>query len=126
MKNETTIGGITVGGQPSEDELAQAKNGRFTTVINIREDDEDGNITAASLAGSDVDYESVPWTKDTVTTDDIRRIRDAANASDGPVLIHCAGATRAAAAAGMIAAEREGKGADDAITMIEAAGFPMA
>jgi uncharacterized protein (TIGR01244 family) len=88
MKNETTIGGITVGGQPSEDELAQAKNGRFTTVINIREDDEEGNVTAASLAGSNVDYHSVPWTKDTVTTDDIRRVRDAANASDGPVLIH--------------------------------------
>jgi uncharacterized protein (TIGR01244 family) len=88
MKNEATIGGITVGGQPSEDELAQAKNGRFATVINIREDAEEGNITGAALRGSDVDYVSVPWTKDTVTTADIRRIRDAVEQSDGPVLIH--------------------------------------
>jgi protein tyrosine phosphatase (PTP) superfamily phosphohydrolase (DUF442 family) len=85
MKNETTIGGMTVGGQPSEEEL---KSGRFASVINIREKSEEGNITEDVLKGTDIDYTSVPWTKDTVTTADIRRVRDAANASEGPVLIH--------------------------------------
>jgi protein tyrosine phosphatase (PTP) superfamily phosphohydrolase (DUF442 family) len=85
MKNETTIGGMTVGGQPSAEEL---KSGRFASVINIREKSEEGNITEDVLKGTNVDYTSVPWTKDTVTTADIRRVRDAANASEGPVLIH--------------------------------------
>src|SRR5471030_704046 len=106
MKNEAKIGDITVGGQPSEEEL---KSGRFASVINIREDGEEGNNTAAILRGTDIKYTSTPWTKDTVTTADIRRARDAASASDGPLLIHCAGATRAAVAAGIITAEREGK-----------------
>jgi protein tyrosine phosphatase (PTP) superfamily phosphohydrolase (DUF442 family) len=85
MKNETVIGGITVGGQPSAEELT---SGRFTTVVNIRQDEEEGNDTAAVLDGSDVAYSAVPWTIDTVTNADIARIREAVDAADGPVLIH--------------------------------------
>jgi protein tyrosine phosphatase (PTP) superfamily phosphohydrolase (DUF442 family) len=85
MKNETVIGGITVGGQPSADELT---SGRFSTVVNIRQDDEEGNITAGALAGTATTYASVPWTIDTVTNEDIVRIREAVDAAAGPVLIH--------------------------------------
>jgi protein tyrosine phosphatase (PTP) superfamily phosphohydrolase (DUF442 family) len=85
MKNETVIGGITVGGQPSAEELT---SGRFQTVVNIRGDAEEGNITSGVLAGSDVAYAHVPWTIDTVTKDDIARIREAVDAARGPVLIH--------------------------------------
>jgi protein tyrosine phosphatase (PTP) superfamily phosphohydrolase (DUF442 family) len=85
MKNETVIDGITVGGQPSAEEL---RSGRFASVVNIRLESEAGNDTAALLAGSDVAYSAVPWTVDTVTSDDIARIRAAVEASEGPVLIH--------------------------------------
>jgi protein tyrosine phosphatase (PTP) superfamily phosphohydrolase (DUF442 family) len=86
MKNEAVIGGITVGGQPSAEEL---RSGRFTSVINIRHDAEEGNISAAALAGSGVAYASVPYTSDTVTEDDIDRIRDLVDQSGGSgVLIH--------------------------------------
>jgi protein tyrosine phosphatase (PTP) superfamily phosphohydrolase (DUF442 family) len=85
VKNEARIGGITVGGQPSAEELT---SGRYATVVNIRHDDEAGNDTAAVLVGSDVDYVPVPFTIDTVTPDDIRRIRDAVEASTGDVLVH--------------------------------------
>jgi protein tyrosine phosphatase (PTP) superfamily phosphohydrolase (DUF442 family) len=85
MKNETVIGGITIGGQPSQQELA---SGRFTTVVNIRRPEEEGNITADALAGSDVAYTSVPYTSDTVTAEDIDRIREAVGDGSGEVLIH--------------------------------------
>ena len=85
MKNETVIGGITVGGQPSADELT---SGRFSTVVNIRQDDEEGNITGDALAGTTTTYAPVPWTIGTVTNDDIARIREAVDAAAGPVLIH--------------------------------------
>ncbi len=85
MKNETVIGGITVGGQPSAEELA---SGRFATVVNIRRSDEEGNITEAAIEGSAIAYAHVPWTIDTVTNDDIARIREAVDAAEGPVLIH--------------------------------------
>jgi protein tyrosine phosphatase (PTP) superfamily phosphohydrolase (DUF442 family) len=85
MKNETTIGGITVGGQPTAEELT---SGKFATVVNIRKSDEEGNITAAALAGTGIAYAPVPWTIDTVTPDDIARIREAIDTSEGPVLVH--------------------------------------
>ena len=85
MKNEAVIGGITVAGQPSEDELA---SGRFGKIINIRGAAEEGNITDQALAGSGVDYTAVPWTIATVTPADIERIRDAVGDSTDGVLIH--------------------------------------
>jgi protein tyrosine phosphatase (PTP) superfamily phosphohydrolase (DUF442 family) len=85
MKNAANIGGIIVGGQPSADELM---SGRFQTVVNIRGDAEEGNDTADVLAGTDVAYTSVPWTIDTVTKEDIHRIRDAVAARHGSALIH--------------------------------------
>jgi protein tyrosine phosphatase (PTP) superfamily phosphohydrolase (DUF442 family) len=85
MKNETVIGGITVAGQPTAEELT---SGRFTTIVNIRGANEAGNITDDALVGTDVAYTHVPWTIDTVTNEDIARIRDAVDAAQGPVLIH--------------------------------------
>ena len=85
MKNEAIIDGIIVGGQPSAQEL---NSGRFGTVVNIRGHDEPGNDSAALLAGSDIAYTSVPYTADTVTNDDIARVRAAVDEASGPVLIH--------------------------------------
>jgi len=85
MKNEAKIGDITVGGQPSREELL---SGRFTSVINIRTASEEGNDTAAVLAGSGIAYTHVPWTIETVRIEDIEKVRAAVDAADGPVLIH--------------------------------------
>ena len=85
MKNEATIGGITVAGQPSAEELT---SGRFKKVVNIRLPGEDGNITDAALAGTGVDAVAVSWTIGTVTHADIDRIRAAVEAAEGDVLVH--------------------------------------
>jgi uncharacterized protein (TIGR01244 family) len=86
MKNESAIDGITVGGQP---DAAELDSGRFATVINLRLDDEPGNETEAILAGrAGIAYAHVPWTIDTVTREDIARVREAVDAASGPVLIH--------------------------------------
>jgi protein tyrosine phosphatase (PTP) superfamily phosphohydrolase (DUF442 family) len=86
MKNEAVIDGITVGGQPGAGDLTP---GRFATVVNLRLADEPGNDTAALLAGrDDVSYATAPWTIDSVTPEDIGRVRAAVEAADGPVLIH--------------------------------------
>jgi uncharacterized protein (TIGR01244 family) len=123
MRNEARLDGITVGGQPSADDL---RGGRFSTVVNVRRDDEPGNDTAALLAGTDIAYTAVPWTIDTVTKDDIDRIRRAVDAAHGPVLLHCMGGTRAALAAAIVAAEKDGSGASGALAKAEAAGFEIA
>ncbi len=122
MKNEAVIDGITVGGQPTAEEL---KSGRFASVVNLRLDSEVGNDTKAILAGSDVAYTSVPWTADTVTKEDIARIREAVDAAQGPVLIHCMLAARAATAAAIVSADREGSGEAGTRKKLADAGFQL-
>jgi len=123
MKNEAIIDGITVGGQPDAGDL---RAGRFQTVVNVRGEKEPGNDTAALLAGSDVAYTAVPFTIDSVAKDDIARIRAAVDAAGGPVLIHCMGGTRAALAAAILAAEKDGSGAPGALAKAEAADYEIA
>ncbi len=122
MKNEAVIDGITVGGQPDAQEL---QSGRFQSVINLRLDSEAGNDTKALLAGTDVAYTSVPWTADTVTEDDIARIREAVDSAEGPVLIHCMLAARAATAAAIVSAERDGSGEAGTRKKLADAGFEL-
>jgi uncharacterized protein (TIGR01244 family) len=122
MKNEANIDGITVGGQPGAADLGGS---RFQTVINVRGEREPGNDTVMLLAGTDVAYSAVPFTIDTVTNDDITRVRAAVDAAGGPVLIHCMGGTRAALAAAIVAAEKDGSGAAGALAKAEAADFEI-
>ncbi len=83
MKNEATIGGIVVGGQPDADELA-----RFSTVVNVRLDEEPGNVSADLLRGSATAYTSIPYTGDTIAIEHIERMRAALDAATGPTLVH--------------------------------------
>lgn len=120
MKNEAVIDGITVGGQPTAEELT---SGRFAAVINVRGADEEGNDTEAALRGTDIAYTAAPWTVDTVTKEDIAKAKAAVDAADGPVLIHCMLAMRAATTASIISAEKDGSRADGAIEKLKNAGF---
>jgi len=83
VKNEVTIGGIVVGGQPDAEELS-----RFSTVVNTRLDDEPGNIDAEVLAGSSIAYTSIPFTGDTISVEHIRKMRAALDLATGPTLVH--------------------------------------
>ncbi|GAC1453859.1 MAG: hypothetical protein NVS4B5_05240 [Vulcanimicrobiaceae bacterium] len=87
MKNEAIIDGITVGGQPTPEELT---SGRFAAVISVRRSDEpDADVSPNTLAGTTTPFTSVPFTVETVTKDDIARVREAVEAAKGgPVLIH--------------------------------------
>lgn len=85
IRNEATIGGIVVAGQPTPEEL---RSGRFSHVINVRPDDEPGNITAAALEGSGVGYTHIPYTAATLTAEHVHRIRDVLAAEPGPTILH--------------------------------------
>jgi protein tyrosine phosphatase (PTP) superfamily phosphohydrolase (DUF442 family) len=85
MKGEATIGGIVVGGQPDENDL---RSGRFGQVINVRPDDEPGNVTAELLRGSGIPYAHVPYTADTLSAEHIGRIRELIDQGEGTALLH--------------------------------------
>ena len=122
MKNEAVIGGIVVGGQPDESDVA---SGRYTTIINCRPADEDGNVTAALVRETKIRYSNVPFTGSTLAKHHIDEIRAILDTTTGTALVHCNGGTRAAVAVAIVNADRSGQGAEDVVKALETAGFDI-
>ena len=122
MKNESIIGGIVVGGQPDAADIA---SGRFSTVINCRPPDEEGNVTGELVRGTGITYANVPFTADTISKEHIRQVRAVLDDAHGTTLVHCQGGTRAAVAVAVALAERTGQGAKDVRAAVEGAGFDI-
>src|ERR1700685_2848195 len=110
MKNEAQIDGIIVAGQPTDDELAGLAQRGVTTLINVRLAQELDEPEAPKVP-SGIAYSEVPFTGQTLQPEHVHRVREALEAADGTVLIHCAAGARAAVVAAVAASERAGQGA---------------
>jgi uncharacterized protein (TIGR01244 family) len=122
VKNESSIGGIVVGGQPDASDIG---SGRFGTIVNCRPPDEDGNVTGELVRGTGIAYTNIPFTADTLAKEHIDRMRDALEGARGTTLVHCNGGTRAAVAVAVVLAERAGQGAQQVREALDAAGFDI-
>lgn len=90
---------ISVAGQISPDDIAEAKQAGFTTIINNRPDGEapdqptDAEMKAAAEAAG-VDYYFIPMGRDGVSPEMVENTRAALQGSAGPVLAFCRTGTR--------------------------------
>jgi uncharacterized protein (TIGR01244 family) len=125
MKNEAIIDGITVAGQPTDEEITALRERGFTTLINVRVADELDQPEAPKAAAAGLQYAEIGFTGGTLRTDHIKQIRQLIDDSTGPVAIHCAGGTRAAVVAAIISAEKAGQSAKEALHKITEADFDV-
>jgi uncharacterized protein (TIGR01244 family) len=125
MKNEATLEGVVVAGQPSDDELRSLAERGFTTVVNLRPAGELAEAEAPKIPAG-VEYVEIPFTGDTLAAEHVERMGAVLDAATGPVLVHCAGGTRAAVAVAAAQAERAGDGAAGAFRRIAEGGFDVA
>ena len=86
--------------QPSLDEFKSLADQGFVTLVNNRPDGEDptqpgsaAEESAARAAG--LSYVHIPVTSTGISPTDIRRFREAIDASPGPVVAHCRSGARA-------------------------------
>jgi uncharacterized protein (TIGR01244 family) len=77
MKGEARIGPHIVAGQPTDDELRSLKSQGFSTVINVRMPGEQDEPEGPKVEAAGMRYISIPYTIQTITLDDVRRIREA-------------------------------------------------
>lgn len=125
MKNEATLEGVVVAGQPTDAELQALTARGFTTVVNLRPASELPEPEAPKVPAG-IAYIEVPFTGDTLSPAHIAQVAAALDAASGPALVHCAGGTRAAVAVAIVAAERAGDGAAGALRRIQEGGFDVA
>ena len=77
MRNEVTLAGLTVAGQPTDEELAALPAQGYGTVINVRMPEEQDQPEGPKVEALGMRYVSIPYTVQTITRADVRKVRDA-------------------------------------------------
>jgi uncharacterized protein (TIGR01244 family) len=92
------VDGVTSAGQPDETAFRVFAESGYKTVIDMRMPDENRGLEEPALVeGLGMSYVPLPTSGDTITFDQARRLEELIEASDGPVLVHCASANRVGA-----------------------------
>lgn len=111
-------------GQPSAAQLQQAAAAGITTVIDLRQPDEDrGFDETAAAERLGLRYVRIPVAGAAGLTDaNARALRTVLAQSSGPVLVHCASGNRAGALLALVQA-RDGASVDQALQLGRDAGM---
>lgn len=119
---------ISVGGQPTEDDLKLLKAEGFTAVINLRRDGEQNQPLdpaeegAVAKAGG-LAYFHIPVNSSDPQCAQVEAVKAALAESKGKVFVHCQGGGRACTFA-LLASEPNAT-PDQMMIQAEAAGFPV-
>jgi uncharacterized protein (TIGR01244 family) len=99
---------VAAAGQPSREALEALATRGFRTVVNLRRDDEDGiKDERAIVEAQGLRYVHVPVSAASLSRRDVEAIaRVLEDPASGPVLLHCAAATRVGAVWALVEAAR--------------------
>jgi len=119
--------GLLVGGQPSEEELRQAAEAGYRTVVNTRTEGEEGEIPgeAELVAELGMEYVFLPVAGAEGLTDENVRVLDEIldDPASYPVMVHCASGNRVGALLALRAHRLEGRSPEDALAFGLEAGL---
>ena len=126
MKNEASIDGVVVAGQPTDEEIASLPSRGVKTLVNVRLRHELVEPEGPKADAVGLLYAEVPFNSDTITFADVHGVRQALeHCAHGEVVVHCQGGTRAAVVTAIVAAERAREGHHGALRRIADAGFDI-
>lgn len=119
---------ITVGGQPSADELQRLQQNGFKSVINLRTSAEQDNSLEPDEEGELVrslgmEYINLPVATDSLKDVKVDAFRDELDKLSEPIFVHCSSGKRAGAFTMMDAAVKEDMSGNEAVNMAEQMGF---
>lgn len=116
---------FAVAGQVTPEQLKQAAQEGFKSVLNVRSSDEQGfpNNEQQQVEALGLAYGHTPLKVDDVTIDQLTHILEELDQLPKPTLIHCAGGMRASAIALLSIANQEGLTAEEAIEKAQELGY---
>jgi uncharacterized protein (TIGR01244 family) len=115
----------SVAGQVTPEELKQATEQGFQSVLNLRSPNEEGfdHDEAAIAESLGLNYANAPLTPATANEDQLAKIVAELDKLPKPTLIHCAGGMRASAIALLSIAKQEELSTEEVLERAQAAGF---
>jgi len=119
---------LSVGGQPSEEQLQSLAREGVKTVVNLRTAGEEEQPLSPEEEGKRVaalgmQYVHIPVSMKSMGPEQVDRFRDELKRAPGPVFVHCASGKRAGAFAMMTTAVESGMTGDDTLKQAEKMGF---
>lgn len=119
---------VTVGGQPSEDDLKKLAADGFKTVVNLRTEGEKDQPLSPAAEGEKVrelgmEYVHFPVSRDEMSPELEDEFRQRLPSFTPPVFVHCGSGKRAGAFVVMDKAIKEGWSGEDTLRRAEEMGF---
>ena len=116
---------LTVTGQVTPEDLRQAAQQGFKSVLNLRASDEKDFLAdeAEQARAAGLEYANIAVRKEEISPELTTRVLETIDALPKPALIHCASGMRAGAMAFMHAATRNGLSAAEAMEQAQQSGF---
>lgn len=119
---------VTIGCQPSPEEISQLAKEGFRSLINLRVEHEDPDMLSPIDEGQFVKDAGMEYLHLDVSAQQIRpqQVDDFCNAAenlDAPIFVHCKGGKRAGAMALMHAGVKNGWSGDETLEQAEQLGF---
>lgn len=119
---------VTVGAQPSEDQLAELARGGFKTVVNLRTPGEPEQPLPPDAEGEKVralgmEYLHIPVSTKDMRTEQVDEFREKLAALPKPAFVHCHRGKRAGAFVMMGVAVEHGMTGDQTLRQAEQMGF---
>jgi uncharacterized protein (TIGR01244 family) len=109
------VDGITAAGQPDEAALKVFAEQGYTTVIDLRTEDEDRGLDEATAVRElGMSYVLLPIGRDSINFENAKVLDKLIADADGPVLVHCGSSNRVGA---LLALRKSLAGADDAAAL---------
>jgi uncharacterized protein (TIGR01244 family) len=120
---------VTVGGQPSVDDLHTLRAQGYVAVVNLRTEGEAGQPLSPEAEGFaahelGLDYRHLPVAIPELGPDHVHRLRKAIDQASGPVYVHC-GAGQRACALSLLATAEPGTRGEALIARAAEAGLPV-
>lgn len=124
VKNLSRDGRVYVAGTPTAEGLDQLKQRGVKTVIDLRMPQEVKPEEVQAAKDRGMTYVSIPMQSDKLTDEQMNTFMDAMRQTgDEPVLVHCAGASRAGAMYGLYLGKSGQCPAEEAVRRAKAAGL---
>ena len=107
---------LLVGGQPTKEQIDRLAELGYTTIINLRVQDEEGNLDPATIEASGLDSVHIPVAgTDDLDEDHARALSEAIGAAEGKVVVHCGSGDRVGALFAVNAFAVDGADPDEAL-----------
>ena len=121
---------LAVGGQPTVDDLHRLRAQGYATVVNLRVPDEAGEpldpaAEGAAAAERGLGYRHLPVALGGLGPGVVERLRQAIEASPGPVYVHCGAGQRACSLSLLATGDKLATIGDDLIAQAANLGFPV-